>query len=247
MHLRLPPAGPRGAIYSMDLVRFPKEPAVPRQNRVTPWGEIVAVAARGTLMGNRGGCFHDDQGRLGVARWRNEHWIACLLEFRGRRRTVMTPGRYTELFFLDEATALAAGHRPCAECRHADLLRFKRAWLEGNAALGLPENPPIGAIDRVLHAERTNRRREKLTQRRTIDGLPDGAFVAQPDEPEAAYLIWRGALHRWTPDGYAERRPAAVGATVDLLTPPSTVNAIAAGYEPAVHASAATRATAPSR
>lgn len=211
---------------------------MPRQNRVTPRGELVAVAARGMFMGNRGGCLHDDQGRLGVARWRNEHWITCLLAFRGRRRTVMTPGRYTELFFLDEATALAAGHRPCAECRHADLLRFKRAWLRGNAARGLPENPPIGAIDRVLHGERLNRRREKQTVQRPLDGLPDGAFVSLPDAPAESFLVWQGFLHRWTPAGYAERRPPPLGATVDLLTPPSTMNAIAAGYLPMVHPTA---------
>ena len=88
-----------------------------RQNRVTPWGEIISTPARGMFMGNRGGCMHDAGGELRVARWRSAQWIVCLLEFKGRRRAVMTPGRYTELFFLDEATALAAGHRPCAECQ----------------------------------------------------------------------------------------------------------------------------------
>jgi hypothetical protein len=153
----------------------------------------------------------------------------------------MTPGRYTELFFLDEATAFAAGHRPCAECRHADLLRFKRAWLRANEDLGLPENPPIGTIDRVLHRERTNRRREKVTVQRPIGGLPDGAFVALPEEPGASFLIWQDVLHRWTPEGYAERRPPPAGVSVALLTPPSTINAILAGYEPAVHMSATVR------
>jgi hypothetical protein len=110
---------------------------VPLQNRVTPFGELIAVPERGTWMGNRGGCFHTEGRQLSRRRYASKRWIVCALEFRGRHRTVMTPGRYTELFFLDEATAFAAGHRPCRECRHHDHKRFKAAWLYGNRALGL--------------------------------------------------------------------------------------------------------------
>ncbi|MHB8576580.1 MAG: hypothetical protein ACYDCQ_14755 [Dehalococcoidia bacterium] len=210
---------------------------MPLQNRVTPYGEIVATPARGMLMGNRGGCMHDEQQRLGTARWRNQHWIACLLEFKGRSRGVMTPRRYTELFFLDEATAFAAGHRPCAECRRPDFLRFKAAWLRGNPDAGVDERAGIVPIDAVLHAERVTRTRDKVTYRASIDVLPDGAFVELDDKPGEAYLLWRGRLRRWSFEGYTTARPKPAGVTVRVLTPRSSVNAIAAGYEPAVHAS----------
>src|SRR5262249_11244908 len=122
--------------------------AMPRQNRVTPWGEIVATPERGTLMGNRG-VLHDGEGRI-VRPWRQKRWIACLLQFKGRKRAVMSPGRYTELFFLDEATALAAGHRPCAECLRDRFTAFRDAWIRGRAAgkVTAPE------IDSRLHTER---------------------------------------------------------------------------------------------
>jgi hypothetical protein len=212
---------------------------MPRQNRVTPYGEIISTSARGTFMGNRGGCLHDDGGRLGLARWRSPQWITCLLEFRGRRRTVMTPRRYTELFFLDEATALAAGHRPCAECRREAFNEFKRAWLQANPRLGHGARIKAPELDRRLHAERVTRRREKVTHQAAIEALPDGVFILLPDAPEAAFLLWQGNLHRWSPAGYTGRRPrAGIVGQVDVLTPLSTVNAIAAGYTPAVHKSA---------
>src|SRR3954449_4293664 len=124
---------------------------MPKQNRVTPFGEIIAIPERGTFMGNRG-VLHDAEGRIRRA-WQLQRWIVCVLEFRGRQRTVMAPGRYTELFFLDEATALAAGHRPCAECRHARFLDFCNAWGKANPGEGRRSRPTADEIDRRLHAE----------------------------------------------------------------------------------------------
>ena len=167
---------------------------MPLQNRVTPFGELIAVPERGAWMGNRGGCFHTDARELSRRRWVSKRWIVCVLEFRGRHRTVMTPGRYTELFFLDEATALAAGHRPCRECRYADHERFKAAWLRGNQALGLPAGASIDAIDAVLHRERVTPAGAKGTFEAALGALPDGVFVALPAAPEEALLVASGRL-----------------------------------------------------
>jgi len=205
---------------------------MPLQNRVTPRGEIVAVAARGSLMGNRGR-LHDGERRLvrgHVPGYRA--WVTCVLRFKGRRRVVMTPGRYTELFFLDEATALAAGHRPCGECRRADFLRFKRAWLAGNRRLRLPADVTIAPIDRQLHAERLDAQGRQRTFDADPATLPDGVFVARADDP-AVWLVWRKRLWPWSATGYGEPRRIGRGSVV-VLTPRSTVAALAAGYRPAV-------------
>jgi hypothetical protein len=211
--------------------------AMPLQNRVTPFGEIVAVRERGTLMGNRGGCLHTDRRTLTRRRWVSRRWIVCVLQFRGRRRQVMTPGRYTELFFLDEATALAAGHRPCRECRCADHERFMAAWLRGNLALGLPADVGIDEVDRVLHAERVRADGSKVTFPARLGDLPDGVLVAPGNVPERALLLAVGSLWRWTASGYAERLPLDPAAEVEVLTPRSTVSAIAVGYRPLLHRS----------
>jgi hypothetical protein len=188
---------------------------MPLQNRVTPLGELIATPARGLVYGNRG-CLHDAAGRI-----RRDHatrrWIACRLRFRGRRRTsLMAPGRYTELFFLDEATALAAGHRPCAECRRADYEQLTAVWTELH-----PEQRGADAVDAQLHAERlvagtTERRRH----RGAFDELPDGAFVLLDDGP---HLVLGGALLAWSPDGYGARRTRPAGARATVITPPSLV------------------------
>lgn len=191
---------------------------MPLQNRVTPFGEIVAAPERGTLMGNRGGRLHDAEKRLGRRRWASRAWIACVLSFKGRHREVMQPNRYTELFFLDEATAFAAGHRPCFECRRADALRFRDAFGVARAH----------EIDRVLHAERLGPKPDV-----DVAGLPDGAMVARDG---AAWLVWRRALRRWSFAGYGEARPLAGRAL--LLTPPGAVAAFRRGYHPAAHESA---------
>jgi hypothetical protein len=203
-----------------------------RQNRVTPLGEIVADPARGLVFGNRGG-LHDEHGRL-RRRHSGRRWIACRLEFKGRRRALMQPGRYTELFFLDDATALAAGHRPCAECRRDDYRRFLQAW-PGR----LPAGSPASAVDAELHAQRLTGRGAQRHHEAILDELPDGVFVLRDDAP---WLVRGAELLRWTPAGYTESvaRPAGTPATV--VTPPSLVAVLARGWRPAavplVHPSA---------
>lgn len=204
-----------------------------RQNRVTPFGAIVAVAERGTVMGNRG-VLHDEAGRIRRP-WQVKRWLLCRLEFRGRRRVVMAPNRYTELFFLDEATGLAAGHRPCFECRRHSFESFADAWARGNSGKGRPTAP---AIDACLHAERIGPGRSKATFRAAPADLPDGAFVTDVDGLDAPQLLWDGRLLLWSPGGYVSSRPVPHHGEVTVLTPRSTLNAIRAGYVPEVHPSA---------
>jgi methylphosphotriester-DNA--protein-cysteine methyltransferase len=212
---------------------------VPLQNRVTPFGELIAVPERGTWMGNRGGCFHTEARQLSRRRWASKRWIVCALEFRGRHRTVMTAGRYTELFFLDEATALAAGHRPCRECRHQDHERFKAAWLYGNRALGLRADASIDEMDAVLHRERVTRAGAKVTFTAALGSVPDGVFVALSAAPTEALLVAGGRLWRWAPGGYADAGALPRGSQrVTVLTPHSTLRALAAGYAAERHPSA---------
>lgn len=209
------------------------------QNRVDPFGEIVATPERGTFLGNRGGCFHDEQQRLTRARWASRQWITCLLQFKGRRREVMQPHRYTELFFLDEATALAAGHRPCFECRRADAARFFEALHEGIPGIAARgEKLRVDAVDRVLHAERVDARtKAKRTATVKLAEVPAGAMVALPGEPRRALLVHEVGLLRWSFGGYGPPEPAAGASEVTLLTPPSIVVALRAGYVPGVHES----------
>jgi hypothetical protein len=199
---------------------------MPRQNRVTPTGDIIAVPERGTRMGNRG-VLHDRDGAI-VRAWRLRRWIICRLEFKGRRRAVMTPGRYTELFFLDEATALAAGHRPCAECQRDRFTAFRDAWPAGGDTL------PAPALDDELHAARLAEDGTQRTFAAPVDELPDGVLVRMGG---SAWLLWGGRLLAWTPGGYGERRRPR-GGKVTVLTPRPTVAAIRAGYAPEVHSSA---------
>jgi hypothetical protein len=206
---------------------------MPRQNRVTPTGEIIAHAARGTLMGNRG-ILHDPARRLGAARWRHPHWICCRLDFKDRRREIMAPRRYTELFFLDEATALAAGHRPCCECRREDFRAFQAAW---RRAFGPGSDASAPAIDRALHAARVEpRSRRQARFEAALDDLPDGAFVLLRGEDATPLLIRGTHLLPWRPVGYGSPRARAV-ATCLVLTPRPTVDVLHAGYAPALHPS----------
>jgi hypothetical protein len=197
---------------------------MPRQNRVTPFGELIATVARGTLMGNRG-CLHDDQQRIRRA-FAVRRWIICVLEFRGRYRKVMTPGRYTELFFLDEATALAAGHRPCAECQRERYRLFREAWAAAN---------PVSAdeMDSVLHEERLDGANGKRTYTARLTDLPSGVMVVDDDDKPCLVLDDRLVL--WKPGGYESHIPRPVNTSVRVLTPRSTVRAIAQGYPVAVH------------
>jgi hypothetical protein len=201
---------------------------MPRQNRVTPFGDLIAVPARGTLMGNRG-CLHDADGRIRRAH-RGRRWIVCVLEFGGRRLPLADPGRNTQLFFLDEATALAAGHRPCGECRRAAFRAFVEAWTGGNPG-ALSASARIDDLDGVLHPQRLGPR-----FRAPLDTLPDGTFVAPGPDPRP-HLVLGGALLPWAPEGYGARFSPAPS-VVEVLTPQSIVNALRAGYRPALHPSA---------
>lgn len=202
----------------------------PLQNRVMPTGDIIATPQRGLFTGNRG-IIHDPATRtLLKKRWSTPAWLICVLEFRGRRRKVMSRRSWTELFFLDEATAFAAGHRPCFYCRRDDAKRFRAAWEEGNGTSDLSAK----AMDAVLHAERLDRGKKRLHPlRMAIDQLPDGTMVQAGAE---SYLIAGSKTLRWSFAGY-ERADATAPAM--LLTPPSTVRAFQAGYRPVLHPSAA--------
>lgn len=210
------------------------------QNRVTPFAEIEADPARGDFMGNRG-ILHGDTKQLARRRWAHKAWIICLTEFRGRRRQVMTPHRYTELFFLDEAVAIAAGHRPCYECRRPDFYAWQDAW---RRAEGAGEPPRAGDMDRVLHRERIDpRTRRQQTWRGNLNALPDGTFIAIEDR---AHLLQGAQLYPWTHRGYGPptARPAdhsGDGMDVTVLTPPSAVATLAAGFSPRLHQSISDR------
>jgi hypothetical protein len=203
---------------------------VPRQNRVTPFGELIATPARGTLMGNRG-CLHDSEGRIRRA-FVGRRWIICVLQFKGRRRPIMAPGRYTELFFLDEATALAAGHRPCMECQRARSLLFRERWA---AARSSGSAPSVDDIDRVLHAERLDATRGRPTYTERLSRLPDGTMVV--DRQHGPCLVFEGALRPWSPSGYGTGVSPERDGEVTVLTPRSLVDVLARGYPVEVHAS----------
>jgi hypothetical protein len=205
---------------------------MPLQNRVGPFGELFAAPARGLFMGNRGGRIHTDDRTLTRRRWASRQWICCVLDFKGRQRDVW--GRYyTELFFLDEVTALAAGHRPCFECRRRDAQAFAEAWRK---AKRLSERPRVPHVDEVLHCERVEGRAKRLYSRK-LDGLPDGAMIALG---EGAFAVRGKSLLLWTPAGYSVRKRRPKGTTVDVLTPPAIVAVLAAGYRPHWHPSAET-------
>ncbi len=201
---------------------------MPLQNRVTPFGDIVAMPQRGMFTGNRG-IIHDPATRtLLTRRWASRAWIVCSCDYKGKRREVMANRSWTELFFLDEATALSAGHRPCFTCRRDAARRFSVAWAQGTGAA-----LPAGGIDAALHRERLDGRQKRLHPLlRPWQDLPDGAMLAAGGR---ACVVAGGRLSLWTPDGYraVELPPAIDG----VLTPPSTLAALAAGYAPVLHES----------
>lgn len=202
----------------------------PLQNRVTPTGEIIATPDRGLFTGNRG-IIHDPKTKtLLTRRWASPAWLTCVCEFRGRRREVMGGRSWTELFFLDEATAFAAGHRPCFFCRRDDAVRFRAAWEEGNGVKGVRARD----IDAVLHREWLSGGNKRLhTLPKPLEQLPDGAMVQRESE---IYLIAQGRALSWSPAGYRSAQTAPQAAM--LLTPPSTLRALSAGYRPLLHPSA---------
>lgn len=201
---------------------------MPLQNRVTPLGDIVAVPHRGLFTGNRG-IIHDPATKtLLRKRWSNPAWLICVCEFRGRRRKVMGARSWTELFFLDEATALAAGHRPCFYCRRDGANRFRACWEQGNRVADIlaPE------MDAVLHRERFASGKKLHALPMQMEKLPDGAMV---QAGEASYLIAKGKPLRWSFAGYHAAEASVADAR--LITPPSTLRALAAGFQPILHPS----------
>ncbi len=205
---------------------------MPLQNRVTPLGDLIATPARGLVYGNRG-CLHDHEGRI-RRRWQVRRWIACRLVFKDwHRGPLLQPSTFTELFFLDEATALAAGHRPCALCRREDYDRFSAFWRALHGDVG------ADAVDLRLHDERVDpASRERRLHSAGIDDLPDGAIILHADAP---HLVLGRQLLGWGPAGYARavRRPRGIETT--LVTPPSLVALLASGWEsalPLIHPSA---------
>jgi hypothetical protein len=205
---------------------------MPLQNRVTPLGELVAHAARGLVYGNRG-CLHDDAGRI-RRRYSVKRWISCRLEFRGwHRGPLLQPGKFTELFFLDEATAFAAGHRPCALCRREDYVRFSELWRELH-----PRQRGADAIDLQLDGERLLQDRSRRTHEVPYSTLPDGVFVLRDDDP---WVVAGRNLLRWTPAGYVDRTRRPSGAA-RVLTPVSLVAVLTSGWDgvvPFLHPTAA--------
>jgi hypothetical protein len=202
---------------------------MPLQNRVTPTGDIIATPHRGMFTGNRG-IIHDPETKTLTRRWASRAWLTCLCEFKGRRRDVMGGRSWTELFFLDEATAFAAGHRPCFFCRRDDANRFRIAWQDGNCVTNILARE----IDAVLHVERLSSGKKRLHQPpMPLKELPDGAMLQAGSE---SYLILQGHPLLWSPAGYREAPGKLEGAM--LLTPPSTLRALSAGYRSVLHPTA---------
>jgi hypothetical protein len=199
------------------------------QNRVDPLGQIIATSARGLWMGNRG-VIHNEHKQITKA-FKHQAWIICQLQFKERKRTVMTPNRWTELFFLDEATAMAAGHRPCFECRKEDANRFKSYWIQGNPMHNFSLKTSILDIDAIIHEERIDADKNKVTHQRKFSDIPDGTFILMNNVP---YLLLGGRCYRWTPVGYEDSISLPKTSTLTILTPNSIVNAFRAGYVPQI-------------
>ena len=180
-------------------------------------------------MGNRG-VIHNEQREITHA-FRHKAWITCVLQFKDRKREVMTPGRWTELFFLDEATAFAAGHRPCFECRREDALKFKQCWIAGNPEYQFTMKTTIKEIDEVLQRERIDKHTNKVTHTRLSSEVPEGTFVQIDRDP---YVLRNGKLHAWTPSGYVQNIPLPENRIMTVLTPASMVNTFRMGYVPQV-------------
>lgn len=197
------------------------------QNRVNPLGDLIKTKARGAWLGNRG-VIHNEYKEI-IRPFKIKAWITCMLDFRGRHREIMQPDRWTELFFLDEATAFAAGHRPCFQCRYKDHMRFKEYWLKGNPQYGFDMQTPVTMIDDIIHKERIAKDKLKVTYKAGITSLPNGTFIMYDEKP---YLILDKQLYAWNPPGYAAPVALPEVKDVTVLTPRSFVNMFSAGYIP---------------
>lgn len=211
------------------------------QNRVDPWGELQITPERGAWMGNRG-ILHNDEKKI-VKPWQHQGWVTCLLKYGESTRTgnssrekPFTPGNYSELFFLDEATAFAAGHRPCSQCRNKRYKEFKQAWSTANRDLVSSDDPPYKEMDGVLQGERVLPKEEKKKRVAVLDSLPDGTMIALNGK---AYLVWRRRLYQWSFAGYSQDKVKRASTTsVQLLTPASIIRMYANGFVPQVDVSA---------
>lgn len=197
------------------------------QNRVDPFGQLIKTPERGAWLGNRG-VIHNEQKQI-VRAYKIKAWITCVLEFRGRHREIMQPDRWTELFFLDEATAFSAGHRPCFQCRYKDHQRFKAFWLKGNPQYGFDMKTPVAKIDDILQAERIAADKSKVTYYENIQNLRSGTFIIYDKKP---HLLKNGQLYLWSPAGYEKRLSLPDVDKPRVLTPRSFVNMFNAGYVP---------------
>ena len=200
------------------------------QNRVTPYGDLIQTKARGAWTGTRG-VIHNEQQQI-VRPFKLKAWITCRLEFKGRQRKMMMPSRYTELFFLDEATAFAAGHRPCCECRREDFNLFKSAWLAGNQQYAFNKKTSIQQIDAVIHGERIRENHPKTSFEASLEDLPSGTFISLDKE---AWLVGDKQIFKWSPFGYGKVMALPGKEKAEVLTPRSIVNAFKAGYAPQVN------------
>jgi hypothetical protein len=206
---------------------------MPLQNRVNPFSVLTATPERGAWTGNRG-VIHNEHKEI-VRNHAVKYWITCVLDYKGNRRVVMSPNRWTELFFLDEATAFAAGHRPCGFCRHADFKRFKSLWLAANGArYGLNENTKMDIIDTFIHAERVDEKGHQKSHKAALTTLPDGTFVTLNDTTKAS-LWYHQNLYEWSFSGYTKVVSFGIPQEVTVLTPFSYVGVFKLGYVPQIH------------
>jgi len=208
------------------------------QNRVDPYGNIIKTPTRGVWMGNRG-IIHNKNNEI-VRPFQNKTWLTCRTEFKNRKLKVMAPNTYTKLFFIDEATAFAAGHRPCAYCRKEDYQLFKKLWIKANPQYNLKENSPVAEIDKILHTERIAGTGSATTLTGSLNELPDGVIISYENQP----LLWKsGQLYPWTPEGYQQpiihTNATEIGSThhtppdpITILTPASIIRMFKAGYQP---------------
>jgi len=197
------------------------------QNRIDPYGSIIRTSARGAWTGNRG-IIHDQSKQIKYD-FKLKAWITCVLQYKGKKRQVMSPNTWTELFFLDEATAFSAGHRPCFFCRYKEAMNFKHYWLIGNPQYGFTDKVSINEIDKILHQERLTTTKQKKTHTAGIDTLPNGTFISMEN---GAYLVKDLLLQVWSPFGYVNTIERPTSGEMTVLTPPSIVSAFRAGYIP---------------